>query len=73
MSFDEQRARRWHKGILTYRGGLAGCFVGDPRHELWEELLDSANYIDEWQRQGLGTIRAMALRALIRLAAWLCR
>ena len=71
--FDRSRLLRWHKGALTYRGSLHGKFVGCPRHELYEELLDAANYADEWRRQGLSLWRYYALRCVIRAGAWLCR
>lgn len=50
LSVDEARRRRWDEGRRHYGGD---SFVGDPMAELYEELLDSLNYIDAYRQQGL--------------------
>lgn len=49
LSVDEARERRWVEGRAVHGGG---AFVGDPYLELYEELLDALNYIEEAIRQG---------------------
>jgi hypothetical protein len=50
VTFDELKRARWARGVSRYRQPDAP-FIGDPKHELLEELADGSNYTDECARQ----------------------
>lgn len=71
--FDLQRARRWCIGQRKYRNPPHYEFVGELPREAYEELLDLANYADEWRRQGCAWWRWAVLRVVAAVGAMVCR
>lgn len=49
LGFDIQRLQKWKQGRAKY----GPEFVGDPRNEFYQEMLDASNYLEEMARQGL--------------------
>lgn len=70
--FDYRRIARWQAGRLKYRSGPDDAFVGVPRLEALEELMDLANYADEWRRQGCSWWRWAVLRGMAAVGAIIC-
>jgi hypothetical protein len=54
LSIDEARRLKYEVGRQEHRAKRGGDeFVGDPLKELFDELLDAMNYVDECERRGL--------------------
>lgn len=64
IRFDCERAERWLLGQRLYRQPPHYEFVGELPREAYEELLDLANYADEWRRQGCSWWRWAVLRVI---------
>ena len=51
VPFDEAMRIKWARGQAIY----GPEFVGDPIHNLFEELVDASNYLEEARLQGLAS------------------
>ena len=71
MPFDEARRAKWERGRALHRGGGETGFVGDPAYELFEEMLDAMNYLEELESRGVDVPdeHREAVRALAGWAA----
>lgn len=69
MPFEKARKIKGEIGAREHRGGLPE-FVGDPSVELYDEALDSANYVEEIERRRQRPAPPEVWRAIKQLAEY---
>lgn len=53
LPIDDARRLKYQAGLKEHREAGTDDFVGDPAVELYMEMLDSINYLDEMARRGV--------------------